>query len=669
MNITEVARRVKLSPNQLKEILPELGFDIGKRAIQIDDRTAHRIVSQLNNDSVRNKFLNKISSDGQPLINENEVKENVVKKDARTIEISETIVVKKLAQLMKIPVTKLILELMKNGVMASLNQEIDFETASIIAEDLGFKVNKLNNTEINLKKETQKIEKYLEDKKENLSSRPPVITIMGHVDHGKTKLLDAIRETNVVDSEAGGITQHIGAYQVEKNNQILTFIDTPGHEAFSAMRSRGAQIADIVILVIAVDDGIQPQTIESISHIRSAKLPFIIALNKIDSPNANVDKIKSALAELDLTPEDWGGKTICVEISAKQRTNIDKLLETLILIYEIEKENIVANSKRNAIGTIIESHLDKGEGPVATVLIQTGTLHKNDFVKIGDCLGKIKIMKDWRGQNSETAPPSTPIKIIGLKSVPEVGEILEVVDDIKNYKRKIKKIKNTKSVQTKPSISLQKNSDDTQEKEIKKINIILKTDVLGSQEAMLELIEPLQRPDLIVNIVSCGLGNITEVDVERAEKLNAHLLGFNVQVNSQSELLARDKKVIIKISKIIYELLDFLKEKMNEQIEVEIVREVIGKMKVLKIFRTEKKSQILGGKIIEGKIIKNAKLNIYRNDEFLSPATLTELQSGKQDVNEVLEGQEAGIKIEDFNEVQEGDIIEIIKEEKIERKI
>lgn len=668
MNITELARQVRISTPELRQILPELGFDIGLKAIQVDDRSAKKIITKLNNPRTREQFLNQNKK--TTAIKLGQTGSVPQPEKTQTIKIGEKIIVKDLAAQMKLPVTRLIMELMKNGVMASLNQYIDYETATIIAEDLGFKVSQIKNDTVDLEAEKNRREKYLKDDPANLIPRPPVITIMGHVDHGKTKLLDAIRETDVVAAEAGGITQHIGAYQVEKNGQLLTFIDTPGHEAFSAMRSRGAQVADIVILVVAADDGIQPQTIESLSHIRSASLPFIVAINKIDKPEANIDKIKSALAELKLTPEDWGGQTICVEISAKAKQNIDGLLETLLLVYEMEKDNIQANPGRPAIGTIIESHLDKGEGPVATALVQTGTLKKSDTVKIGSVFGKIRIMKDWHSHSLTSAPPSMPVKIIGLKSVPEVGEILQVVTASKiikkemRQKKEFKTIKNIKHFQSAPQ-----NQEEKSEIKIKKLNIILKTDVLGSQEAIIESLESLQQPDLIINPLHCGLGNITEVDVEQALKEDALIIGFNVKTTSGAELLARDKNIDLKTSKIIYELLDYLKEKMNTLIEPDIKTTNLGQLQVIKIFRTNKNSQIIGGKVLTGKITASAKLNIFRNENLIGQATLTRLQSAKQNVSEVLADQEAGLEISDFSKIQEGDIIEAYSEETIKRKI
>lgn len=681
MNISELSRQVKIPTAELKLIIPKLGFDVGQKAIQVDERIARKIIEQLNNPTIREKVLNSlenVSKNTSTSLDEETIQsEN--KNDFKKISVGETVIVKDLANQMNLPVTKLVLELMKNGVMASLNQRIDFETASIIAEDLGFKVEKIAGAHIDIEKEKETRAHFFVDDPQNLVYRPPVVVVMGHVDHGKTKLLDAIRETNVVDAEAGGITQHIGAYQVKKNNQLITFIDTPGHEAFSAMRSRGAQVADLAILVVAADDGIMPQTIEAISHIRSAGLPFIVAINKIDKPEANLDKIKSGLAELGLTPEDWGGTTICVNISAKQKTNIDGLLENLLLVYEMEKEKIKANPNRLAVGTIVEARLDKGEGPVATVLVQTGTLKNGDSVKIGAAFGKIRTMKDWRGQTVAKALPSMPVKIIGLKSTPEVGEILQVMSDLKEYKKEQKKLKgyqpSTFSAATQQQQIIGNNHNKSNnnsnhlDTETAKINIILKADVLGSLEAINESIMNLPQDYILINIVQATLGNITEAEVERAEAQKALILGFNVRPTPQAENLAKDKKIVIKTAKIIYELLDFIKEEMKKYIKEEIVEEIIGKAKVLKIFRTEKKSQILGAKIVSGKITKESKIKFFRNGEYLGKATLSELQSGRQTVSEVLVDQEMGLKIEGFNEAQENDDLEIYIENKIIKKI
>jgi len=665
MNITELARQVHIPVERLREILPELGFDVGLKAIQVDDHTALKIIEKLHHPNIKEKFLFPKKEAPSPSAAISPAA-NAEKKD-KTISIGEKIVVKDLANLMNLPVTRLILELMKNGVMASLNQSIDYETATIIAEDLGYQTEKINNNCPDPGQEKKDRASYFVDEEKNLIPRPPVIVVMGHVDHGKTKLLDAIRETNVADGEAGGITQHIGAYQVKKNNQILTFIDTPGHEAFSAMRSRGAQVADIAILVVAADDGIQQQTIEAISHIRSAGLPFIVAINKIDKPDANLDKIRSGLADLGLTPEAWGGKTICVEISAKQKTNIDGLLETLLLVYELEKDKITANPNRAAVGTIIEAHVDKGEGPVATIIVQTGILKIGDTIKIGDTVGKIRNLKNWRGHNINQALPSDPVKIIGLKNAPEVGEIIQVLTDLKEWKKEAKKNKGyknnlvpTKNTSVRPVEEIEK---------IKKINVILKCDVLGSLEALVESLNNLSQPELMINIIQASLGNITEIEVERAEKAPALLIGFNVRPTPQAETIARDKNITIKTARIIYELIDYVKAEMNKNFTEEIKETELGRAKVIKIFRTEKKSQIIGVKIIAGKITKEAKIKIIRHGEIIGQTIIKELQSGRQVVSEVVEGQEAGLLIDGFNQAEENDELYVYLEEKIRKVI
>ncbi len=700
MNISELSRQVKIPTKQLREIIPQLGFDVGLKAIQVDDRIAGKIIEKLNNPLVREKYLTKlkeelpeknIKSKDLPAIGYASPPDIALAKSRRAgrrgqtdlpaatsaktestankILIGEKIVVKDLAKQMGLPVNRLVLELMKNGVMASLNQNIDYETAAIIAQDFGFQTEKIEGEKASAGPVSQQISELLADEPKNLQPRPPVIIIMGHVDHGKTKLLDAIRETNVAGGEAGGITQHIGAYQVKKNNQLITFIDTPGHEAFAAMRSRGAQVADIAILVVAADDGVQPQTIESISHIRSANLPFLVALNKIDKPEANQDKTKAQLAELGLTPEDWGGKTICVPISAKQRQNIDGLLDTLLLVYDMEKEKIQANPKHSAVGTIVESHLDKGEGPVATVLIQTGTLHEGDYVKIGSVTGRIRNMKDWQGHLVKAAPPSMPVKIVGLKAVPAVGEILTIPEDIKTLKKELRKVKTYRPVNKLKNQPTQQSAEENENAEIKKINLLLKTDVLGSQEAIWESLSQLEQPDFKLNIVQRGLGNFTEVDVERAVSQQALLIGFNVRPAPGVEQLARQQGIEIKTSKIIYELLDYVKGEINKKLGSFTKQEVIGKIKIIKIFRTEKGFQIVGGKIISGRVTAKTKLNIYRQSALLGQAELAELQAAREVISEATEGQECGLKIVGSLPVQEGDIIEVVKEEEVERKI
>jgi len=657
MNVTELARKLKINPAKLREIMPQLGFDIGEKAIKVDTKMAQAILEKLSNTKIRKEYLDEeVVSDFKKMKKVGEEKE----KGDIIIEIPERIAVKELAKRMDMPVTNLILELMKNGVMASLNQEIDFETASIITEDLGFQIKK-SDEEINGVKDVD-YEKVLEIDKAKAIVRPPVVVVMGHVDHGKTKLLDAIRKTNIVDEESGGITQHIGAYQVEKDGRWLTFIDTPGHEAFSAMRSRGAKVADVAILIVAADDGVQPQTIEAIAHIKQAGLPFIVAINKIDKEDANVDKVKGDLAKIDLVPEDYGGKTICVPISAKQNLHIDKLLETLFLVVDMEEENIIANPEQSAVGTIIESHIDKGEGPIAAVLIQNGSLRINDLVKIGKVTGKIRAMRSWKGEAVKVATPSMPVKILGLNSAPQVGEILKVVANKKEF-RKLGKISKVSQFHKKSIAS--KNNDNNEEDEKLQIKIILKTDVLGTTEAINESLEKINQDKVVISIVKQAMGNITEKDIENASGLEAYLIGFKVKMTNEAKKSASIKEVDVQLFDVIYDLIDFVKEEIKKIAGVERTAKKVGKFKILKIFRNGKKWQIAGGEILEGKVILNAKANILRNNEEIGEVDITEIESGKVQVKEVVSGQQAGIKVEGDTEVKEGDILEVyIIEEK-----
>ncbi len=435
MNLTELARKLKVPTHELKEKLPELGFDIGMKAIKVPDDMAERIVAKWNEEKKRLQLEQKYQ------IIEDEITDQAVdNKSDRVIKVPQLISVRDLAERLHLSAPVMITELMKHGIMASLSEKVDFEITTIVAESLGYKTILIEENVLG-EKEQQAIQDKLKQirtrQSDKLAARPPIVVVMGHVDHGKTKLLDTIREANVMASEAGGITQHIGAYQVVKNDRMITFIDTPGHEAFSAMRSRGANVADIAILVVAADSGIQPQTIEAIKMIQDAGLPMIVAMNKVDKPEADVEKIKKELAEINLMPEDWGGNVICVPVSAKDGTNISELLEMVLLTADLNQEQIKAEYDSPAAGTIIESHLDKGTGAVATVLLHSGTLHIGDHVQVGNVLGKIRNMQDYQGKKIDAATPSTPVRIIGLERVPVVGEILEAGVDFKLLRRQL----------------------------------------------------------------------------------------------------------------------------------------------------------------------------------------------------------------------------------------
>jgi len=658
MNVTELARRLKVPTQELLEKLPELGFDIGKRAIKVDDR----LVDKITHAWADHKRQERMESDAASIT---EVKLGDKDKAAsgatKNIKIPETIVVRELAERMNLPVSKLMVELMKNGIMGNLNQTIDFETAVIIGEDLGFKVEKLTAYELeqnNLDNQEKKLKDILKEKKSTIK-RAPVVVVMGHVEHGKTKLLDALRATNVVAGEAGGITQHIGAYQTKIQNRLITFLDTPGHEAFTAMRSRGSKIADVAIIVVAADDGLQPQTIESITLCQKESLPFIIAINKIDKDEADQERIKKELSEINLIPEDWGGQTICVPISAKEKQNLDQLLEMVLLIADMEE--LTADPSGQAAGTIIEAHKDKNEGPVATVLIQTGTLKRGDSIIVGTVTGKVKAIKDEFNHDVDEAIPSKPVKILGLKDAPQVGDIMEVVNDSKLLKQKQKDQKRqqtTKSAQQ----SISNNNDESDV--IPTLPIILKTDVVGSQEAIAEALEKLNNDKAKIKFIRKSLGNITDADVLDAKNSHAKLIGFHVKVNKSAQQMASDEKLEIALYEIIYKLIEEIEIELDKIKVQETIRIQLGEIQVLAIFRHAPRFMIIGGKISKGKAVPETMIKIMRQGKLVDYGRLTELQCNKEIVSEAVAGQECGLKYEGRPQIQVGDVLEIFQEKK-----
>ncbi len=661
MNITELARILRVTPQELKEKLPLIGFDIGRKAIKVDNRTAKKILREWN-------FLTRELEAREEKKRMEEKAETAENQEKKEIKIPQFITVRDFARISELPVNAILTELMKNSIFSSLNEKIDFETAAIIGTDLGLDVKldeKSGEKESNGETTANKLKDLLgKENSSDMLERPPVIVVMGHVDHGKTKLLDAIRRTSVVDEEAGGITQHIGAYQVTRKNKLITFIDTPGHEAFTAMRSRGAKIADIAILVVAADDGVKPQTIEAYRILEQAKLPFLVAINKIDKPEANIDKTKQELSsQLQITPEDWGGKTVCAPVSAIKGTGVDTLLDMVLLIAEMESDNIKANPKSAAIGTIIESRVDKGEGPVATVLIQNGTMKVGDHLRLNkQSYGKVRALKNYKGENIEQAGPSVPAKIIGLKIAPKVGDILEVGLG--------EKIKSKKAQNAFQELAVKKSNEaKSKDEKTKKINLIIKSDVLGSGGAIEESLAKIEIPEVKINIIKKGLGNITEGDITQAEANQASVIGFNVKIPPTVEELARSNNIIVKTYTIIYELINDIKAQIQELVEPEIKRTDTGRLKVLAIFRTEANSQIIGGKVIEGVVEENSFIDALRDKEIIASGKLTKLQSGKQDVKIAEENQECGIQYEGKPLIQEGDILQFWKEEKVIKTI
>lgn len=657
MNITELARILRIPPQELRDLLPQLGFAIGQKAIKVDNNTAKKIIKDwpfLRREWEQKKAAAAIKK-----------QDEVLPKEKKTIAVPHVITVRAYAELAGIPVNRVLAELMKNGVFTSINEKIDFDTAMIIGENLNLDVQAAETKVEENDKEDKKLEAILANEEEkDLQDRPPVIVVMGHVDHGKTKLLDSIRSTNVIAGEAGGITQHIGAYQITRKGRVITFIDTPGHEAFTAMRSRGAKVADIAILVVAADDGVKPQTVEAFRIIEAAKIPYIVAMNKIDKPAADINKTKQELStQLNITPEDWGGKTICAPISAKDGTGIEDLLDMVLLVAETEAISLKANPDTDAAGTVIESNVDKAAGPLATILVQNGTLRVGDQLCFNDVVyGKVKSLKNYKGEEVKEAGPSTPAKILGLKISPAVGDILNVGE---GEKVKTKKIKTSSQA----SDVVPMGADDSADDKTPKVNVVIKTDFLGSAEAIEESLMKLNNEKVKVRVISKGLGYITEGDVKRAEDSGAIVLGFNVRMSPAIETLVRERQVTVKMFSIIYDLIRYVKEEMQLMVKPEINRVELGRLKVLAVFRTENNSQIVGGKVLDGELQNNSLIDVKRGDDYIVSGKLTRLQSAKQDVASVEKDQEAGIKYEGKPVVAVDDILVVYREEKIIDKI
>lgn len=669
MNITDLARRLRVPADELREKLPELGFDIGQKALKVPDRDVGRIMGAWKAYKKR-QYLAKKREEQRA---REELKQKVVDGTAEKIEIPEIVTVREFAERLNMPIAKVMQELMRAGILASLNERIDFETATIIAQDLGY-ITEHEGEASKGRDEDEGVDRLADALKASddtaLEQRPPVIVIMGHVDHGKTLLLDTIRKTNVVSGEAGGITQHIGAYQVEHKEQKLTFIDTPGHEAFTVMRSRGAKVADIAILVVAADDGIQPQTKEAINIVKASGMPFIVAINKIDKEGANVERVKGQLTEFDLIPEDYGGKTICVPISAKENQNIDQLLDMLLLVFDLEKEKIVADPSRRALGTIIESHVDKGQGPVATVLVQTGTLHVGEVVGLrGMNYGKVRAMKTWNGTDVKHAGPSMPVRILGFKSPPSVGDVLEVPEHPKQLE-KLKAQLNKRAGAGEITIASTKKVPQTEETEDHAtLNVIIKADVLGSLEAIIGMVEKIDNPYVSVKIVSRGLGNITDSEILQAEATGAFVAGFNVKVVKTAQRMARDKDVKTGEYTVIYKLFDEIVEKLKLLVPAEKIYTELGTLKVLATFVKVEKGMIAGGKVLKGEVRLGATARILRNDEVIGEGRIATLQAGKVDVKDVMQGAECGFTFEGKTKLEVDDIMEFYTEEEKERTV
>lgn len=587
----------------------------------------------------------------------------------KTIKIPATITVKKFSELLGLPVSAVMTELMKNKILATINEEIDFETAGIIADDLGYKVEEdlavSDEDTITLEKLIDICKREKESGK-NLQPRPPVITILGHVDHGKTTLLDTIRKTNVVAGEAGGITQHIRAYQVKKKGSFITFIDTPGHEAFSAMRERGVSIADIAVLVVAADDGVRPQTKEVIEYLKEKKIPTIVAINKIDKPEANIQRVKQELADNGILLEQWGGEVMSAEVSAKQNIGIDDLLERILLLTEVE--DFRADAKRDGLAVVLEAHLDPQTGPIATVLIKTGTLKVGQDVVAGRSFGRIRKMEDYSGRNLNAAGPSMPVVIMGLNTTPQTNDILQVASG-----KSAARLKSKEMIGKFPSEKIksvkQKVEEGIEEGKIMKFNLVLKADVQGSLEAVEQILATIKSDEVVIEYVGVGVGNITESDIKLAGSAGATVYGFNVETTPVAKRLAEASGVEIKAFKIIYELVQEVKNRMTDMLPPEIIRTDLGKINVLAVFKTGKHDMIVGGRVSEGKIIKKSLIEVKRDGEIIGKGRLASLQQNKVNVEEVGQGNECGITFEGDVKIKEGDMLIVCKEEEKRRSL
>lgn len=580
-----------------------------------------------------------------------------------TIRIPESITVKELAEALKKTSSEVIKKLMGYGIMATLNKEVDFDTAAVVAEEFGVKAEK----EIVLSEEDILFDDEPDDP-EKMVPRPPVVVVMGHVDHGKTSLLDAIRSTHVIDSEAGGITQHIGAYTVQIKGRNITFLDTPGHEAFTAMRARGAQVTDVAILVVAADDGVMPQTVEAINHAKSANVSIIVAINKIDKPGANPDRVRQELTQHGLVPEEWGGDVICVEISAKKHMNIDHLLEMVLLTADILE--LKADPDRQAKGTVIEAKLDKNRGPVATLLVQRGTLKVGDSVITGTTVGRIRAMVDDKGKAIKSAGPSTPVEILGLSEVPDAGETFYAITDEK-LARQLAEKRRTKQQQEHQKSAVKISLDDLykqiQEGKVKDLNLIIKADVQGSVEALRQSLEKLSNDEVRVNVIHGGVGAVTESDVTLADVSNAVIIGFNVRPMLNVAEAAKRAGVDIRLYNVIYNAIEDMEAAMKGLLDPTYREVVQGHIEVRQIFKVSGVGTIAGCYVLDGKITRNSDVRVVRDGIVIHEGHLASLKRFKDDVKEVQQGFECGLSIERFNDIKENDIIESYVMEEVKR--
>ncbi|MBW3538529.1 translation initiation factor IF-2 [Candidatus Parcubacteria bacterium] len=571
-----------------------------------------------------------------------------------TVSVPETIGVGEFAEKLGLPVTKVIGELMKNGVMATINEQIDFDTALIIGSDLGFEI-----TPEAVKETAAAVPKRPALAAGEGVPRPPVVAVMGHVDHGKTSLLDAIRSTSVASGEAGGITQHIGAYQVKRGDRWITFLDTPGHEAFSAIRAHGAKMTDVAIIVVAADDGVKPQTKEAITHAQAAGVQLVIAINKVDKPGADPNRVKQQLSELGLVAEEWGGNTVMAEISAKNGTGIDKLLDVVLLVADLEERRALLNGPVE--GMVVESHLDVGRGPVATILVQSGSLRPGDFIVSGATYAKVRNLDDFRGKRLKQATPGMPAVVSGFKAVPSFGNLFSSVKSEKEAKDAA--VGNRRSEQVKSLVQVKKIGASELARAItagrvSELGVVVKADVQGSLESLLGGLAELRSDEVGVKVVSSAVGDITESDVLSAKTAGAILVGFNVGVSSAVRQLANRQQVEVRLYKVIYELLDDVRDMLSRMLKPEVIETVVATLEVLGVFKVTKTEVICGGRVTSGKVEPKTSLRIKRGGEVVGSGTLSNLQKEKQAAKEVFEGEQCGMSVATSTPIEIGDTLE-----------
>lgn len=681
MRIYEYAKQANVTSREVIEHLKKVQVEVSNHMSMISEKEVEQLNKHFNKQSApkkeatpKKKQSNKKQKKKQDRKKGKQSKQNQQHSQNATqnksnqkpekITYHGRLTVEELAEKLHIETTEIIKKLMFLGVMATKNQDLDDDAIELICGEYNVEVEK----EIIL--EETDLDKYIkEDRPEDLVERPAVVTIMGHVDHGKTTLLDSIRHTKITEGEAGGITQHIGAYQVENDGKKITFLDTPGHEAFTSMRSRGAQVTDIAILVVAADDGVMPQTIEAINHAKAAEVPIIVAVNKMDKETANPDRVMQELTEHHLIPEDWGGDTIFVNLSAIKREGINDLLEMVVLVSEVEE--LKANPNTNAFGTVIDAQLDRGRGAVASLLVQNGTLHVGDTLVVGNTYGRVRAMVNDQGVRVKDAGPSTPVEITGLNNVPEAGDQFLVFTDEKKA-RQIGMARHQKHIQASRTeharVSLDDLFDQIKQGDVKEINVIIKADVQGSAGALASSLQKIEVENVNVKIIHTGVGAITESDVILASASNAIIIGFNVRPDVNAQKAAESEKVDIRLHRVIYQAIEEMEAAMKGMLDPEYEEKVIGQAEVRETFKVSRIGTIAGSYVTDGKLRRDASLRLIRNGVVLFEGEFDALKRFKDDVREVSQNYECGITIKDYNDIKVGDIIEAFVMEEIERK-